>query len=173
MGRKWILSHRTNVMSEPGKADPAIYPKMRANALAMRNPKLAADPVYIVLMDWHVENGTASVLAGVDGTASIYLSSGGGFLGGGQRYPEVREAALRAVQIATESKPQFEAVRNTDLPPRGEVYFYIATNSGLSRATAYEARLIDRSDPLLELGAAMQEIVTQYRLKFPTWPSAK
>jgi hypothetical protein len=154
----------------PGKADPSIYPKMRAHALEMRNASLPVDAIYIVLMDWHVGGGTATVLAAADGTASIYLSSGGGFLGGGQRYPELNQAAKRAVQLTAESRSQFEAAQNTDLPPSGQVYFYLITNGGLHRATAYESKLKDGTDPLVALGTAMQEIVTQYRLNSPAKP---
>ena len=77
------------------------------------------------------------------------------------------------MQLASESKSHFDAVQNTDLPPSGQVYFYVITNNGESRATAYEARLKDGTDPLLRLGAAMQQIVTLYRLKFPGSPSTK
>ena len=43
--------------------------------------------VHAVLMDWNIGKAVASVLAVADGTASVYLSSGGGYLGGGQRSP--------------------------------------------------------------------------------------
>jgi hypothetical protein len=147
----------------PGKADPAIYPKLRAHALAMRLPNLPSDAVFAVLMDWHVGNGTATVLAAADGTSSIYLSSGGGFLGGGQRYPKMREAAQQAVQLATSSQSRFEATETTPLPPSGEVYFYISTSSGVRRAIGRDADMRSGTDPLLALGNTMQQIVTIYR----------
>lgn len=155
----------------PTKADPAIYPKMRANALAMRDPNLGSGAVSVVLMDWHVANGTASVLAASDGTASIYISSGGGFIGGGQRYPQLREAAQQVVHLATNLISQFAATKTTDLPPSGEVYFYVTTSSGVRRAVAKEANLRNGTDPLMALGNMMQHIVTLYRLTSPQ-PSA-
>ena len=69
-------------MKTPGKTDPAIYPRLRDKALKIRLPNLPPGSVHAVLMDWNVTNGTATVLAGAEGTASIYLSSGGGFIGG-------------------------------------------------------------------------------------------
>jgi hypothetical protein len=63
--------------AEP-KADPAIYPKLRSHALGIRLGGLAEGAVHAVLMDWHVNTGTVTVMAAADGTASLYLSSGCG-----------------------------------------------------------------------------------------------
>jgi hypothetical protein len=158
-------------MSATDKADPAIYQKMRTSALESRNTNVPSGAVYLVLMDWHVGNGTVSVLAAVDGTASIYFSSGGGFIGGGQKYPEIREAAVRAVQLATGLLSRFDATGKTRLPPSGAVNFYVTTFDGVRLATAEEADLSNGTDSLLPLGNAMQQIVTLYRLKFPQQPS--
>jgi hypothetical protein len=154
------------------KADPAIYPKMRAHALEMRLKNLASDAVQIVLMDWNITNGTATVLAAADGTASVYLSSGGGYLGGGQRYPEIRQAALHAIRLATDLFLNFAPAETFDLPARGEVFFYLTTNAGVRRAAAIEANLKAGTDPLSALGGVMQRIITEYRTNFPQ-PAAR
>ena len=118
-------------------------------------------------MDWNVSNGSATTFAAADGSASIYLSSGGGFIGGGQKYPAIRSAALHAVQIATSLFSQFKSIETIDLPPAGDVFFYLKTNNELRLAVAKDADLRAGTDPLGALGAMMQEIVTQYRLNSP------
>jgi len=153
---------------ETPKADPAIYPKLRERALETRLSNLADGAVHVVLMDWNVPNGTVTVMAAADGTASLYLSSGGGFIGGGQKFPEIREAALRAVEIAATMMPQFQPSESRDLPAAGTIYFYVTTNAGVRRAVAMEARLRTGDDPLGALGGAMQQIVTEYRRKYPS-----
>jgi hypothetical protein len=158
-------------MSTPDRADPTIYPKLRDSALKSRFPNLSHDAVHVVLMDWRVSNGMATVLAAVDGSASIYFDSGGGYIGGGQKFPEIREAALQAIQIATGLSSQFEKSETFDLPKRGNVYFYLTTNAGAYRAVATETKLSAGTDPLGSLGGIMQRIITEYRLKFPH-PSA-
>ena len=115
-------------------------------------------------MDSNLTNGTSSVLAGVDGSASIYLSSGGGFIGGGQKYPRIREAALHAIQLATSLESHFQKTETIDLPARGDIFFYLTTSTGVRRAIATEAKLSTGEDPLTALGGAMQKIVTLYRL---------
>ncbi len=154
-------------MDTPRKADPATYAMMRRHALEMRMARLAPGSVQSVLMDWHVDRGTVTVLAAMDGTASVYLSSGGGFIGGGQRYAQIREAALHAVSIATSHRSHFESTEMTALPALGDVTFYVVSFEGIGMAVASEARLRAGTDPLAALGGAMQRIVTEYRLRFP------
>ena len=155
------------------KADPAIYPKLRGHALEIRLGGIAEGAVHAVLMDWHVNTGTVTVMAAADGTASLYLSSGGGFIGGGQKFPEIREAALRAVQLATTLMPHFHATEALGLPAQGEIFFYRTTSAGVSRAVATEAKLREGTDPLGALGGAMQQIVTEYRKQYPGMGKAR
>jgi hypothetical protein len=149
------------------KADPAIYPTLRANAMQIRLPDVAAGDAHAVLMDWRVANGMATVMAAADGTASLYLSSGGGYIGGGQGHASIREAALRAVQVATKLLPLFVATEAIDFPASGEVFFFVTTNGGPRRAVAKEEKLRAGTDPLGALGGAMQQIITEYRMKYP------
>jgi len=140
---------------------------MRESALQWRPRNPADDHVHSVLMDWNVANGTATVLTSADGSASIYFSSGGGYIGGGQKYPEIREAALYAIQIATNLLSQFRKTETFDLPAEGEVFFYLSTNAGVHLAVVTDAKLRVGTDPLSPLGGIMQKIITEYRLKFP------
>ncbi len=160
-------------MSTPPKPNPAIYLKLRSNALQAPLPDLATDLVHVVLMDWHVGAGTASVLAASDGTASIYLSNGGGFLGGGQKSTTVHTLALKAVQLARIAAPLCEHTDTIDLPAAGEVFFYLRSNSGLRRGAATEAAMSSGKDPLVALGNAMQQIVSAYRAISSMQPSKK
>ncbi len=154
-------------MGTPQKADPAIYRKLRENALKPRPHDIANGGVHAVLMDWNVGNGTATVLAAADGSASIYLSSGGGYIGGGQKFPEIRDAALQGIQFATSLLSQFKRSETIDLPKNGEVFFYLTNNTGLHLAVANEAALKAGTDPLGSLGGIMQQIVSEYRVRFP------
>jgi hypothetical protein len=116
-----------------------------------------------VVMDWGVPTGTATVMALSDGSASIYLSSGGGYLGG-QKEESVRRAALEAIAITREYPSQMRKTSEYLLPVTGEVIFYLLTDSGSLTATEKEAELRNPAHPLAKLGNAMQGIVTQYRI---------
>ncbi len=150
-------------MANSGKADPAIYPKMRNLAFGWRFD-LPVGVVNTVLMDRFVSNGSFTVVATATGEASIYLSSGGGYLGGSLTYPAIHDAAIHAIQVANACLLLFQPAETTALPNPAEISFYATTSSGIQRAVAIEANFINKTDPLLILGSAMEEVVTQYRL---------
>jgi hypothetical protein len=150
-------------MDTPHKADPIVYSKLRENALRqVRLNSLSDDAIHLVLMDWNINDGMVTVLAAADGTASIYLSGGTGFIGGSQKYPEIRETALLAVRLAAELSSQFSAAEATALPSEGEVFFYATTNIGLRKSSATVSDLSSGTGPLAQLGAAMQQIIAHY-----------
>ena len=127
-------------------------------------PNVARGGVHVVLMDWHSDRGTVTVVAAADGSASLYLSTGGGYIGGSEKVPAIREAALHAVSLATGLRFHFERTDATPLPSLGDVTFYINTGARVSCAVVPEARLRASADPLAGLSGAMQRIVTEYRL---------
>jgi hypothetical protein len=150
----------------PAKADPTIYLKLRSGALQTRLPNLPPGSVHAVLMDWHVGAGTATVLAAADGTASIYLDSGGGFIGGSQTHPAIHAAALLAMQAANglvRFSTEIEATEAPPLPTPPDVYFYFVTAEGLRQGSATDVQLQTGGSPFVLLGYTMQRIVTEYR----------
>ena len=122
---------------------------------------------YAVVMDWNTGNGIATVVAVADGTASIYLSSGGGSIGGGQAHHEIRESALKAVSLAREAQPKMESVLAYPLPMPGEVMFYLVSDAGVYSSSAQAKDLAEGHDPLSPLGNEMQMIIARYRLLQP------
>jgi hypothetical protein len=119
---------------------------------------------FAVLMDWGIPAGTATVAAYADGTASIYLSSGGGYLGGGQSHESIRNAAVRTVEIASELKSLMQPTTTYPLPQRGQVSFYVRTDAGVLTATVQEDDLRSHRSPFYKLGDSAQTIITEYRL---------
>jgi len=116
-----------------------------------------------VLMDWGVQRGTATVVASSDGSASVYFSFGGGYIGGRGQEP-IRRAAQRAVEVAAGVQPLAHPTTAFPLPERGGVIFYLLTDSGVFSASTTEHDLNSTSHPLRKLGDAMQDVITQYRL---------
>jgi len=145
-------------------ADPSIYMGLREQALQFRLRNFDQNAVHAVLMDWFVGSGTATTVAIADGTASVYLSNGGGFIGGSQTNLAIREAAAQAIKLATSLEPAFTATGPTGLPKPGEVFFYLTTNAGIFVAKAAEDKLRAGTDKLTNLGNAMQAIITAYQM---------
>jgi hypothetical protein len=148
----------------------SVYLGLRNLALQSPPPKIEGASVakpgepFAVLMDWGIPAGTATVAAYADGTASIYLSSGGAYLGGGQSHESIRNAAMRTVEIASELKSLMQPTTAYPLPQRGQVTFYVRTDVGVLTATAPEDDLRSHRNPLYKLGDSAQTIITEYRL---------
>jgi hypothetical protein len=157
----------------PGRADPAIYPKLRAQALAIRLPGLAPDALHAVVMDWPAANGMTTVLAAADGTASIYLSSGGGFIGGSQGNPAIKAAALHAMRLAEYDHGGARSTVDTPLPTSSAVFFYFVYASGLLLNRVNEKTLRDGTSDMRPLGIAMQKIITEYRVSMKSPKAGK
>jgi hypothetical protein len=150
-----------------GRADPSMYMGLRD--LALHNspapPEAAMKPNerFAVIMDWGVTNGTATVAAFADGTASIYLSGGGGFLGGGQAHESIRNFAKQMVRIAGETMPLMQRTTSYPLPAQGQVTFYARTPTGIFTATTSEEELRTHRSRLSNLVDTAQAIITEYR----------
>jgi len=152
----------------PEAKDP--YLGLRDQALNLKREKIGL-PAYskltqpwAALMDWGLGSGTATVVAIADGTASVYLSSGGGSIGGGQSHESIRKAAQKMVAVAAEFQPQMRATNSHPLPQTGHVVFYVLTDAGVFTASASQEELSLHRHPFSKLGDAAQEIMTQYRL---------
>ena len=157
------------LFGKPKPSKQSVYEGLRMQILQGSPEELgisvAAGPrqPWGVVMDWRLESGSATVLALSDGNASVYLSSGGGSLGGGKSHEAIREGATNAVGIAARFQPTMRPATSYPLPDRNEVTFYLLTDAGVFTGTASARELSSHSHALSPLGDAMQEIITQYR----------
>ena len=165
----WAIRSRVQAGNKPAAAPKDVYVAMRNQMLQGSRAKFGlpatsgADDPWGIIMDWSVTNGTATVVALSDGTASVYLSGGGGFIGGIGQEP-IRKAAQNADVVAREFSPRMTATVVYPLPERGQVTFYALTDSGVLTATGLSRDMGAHRDPFSKLGDAMQEIITEYRL---------
>jgi hypothetical protein len=85
--------------------------------------------VYSVIMDWGIDTATATIVSYQTGDASMYLSSGGGVIGGGQ-HQNVSSAAKKFVNLAQTYLGKATKTETNSLPQQDEVKFYLLTNKG-------------------------------------------
>ncbi|MEJ1938304.1 hypothetical protein WDZ92_49550, partial [Nostoc sp. NIES-2111] len=85
--------------------------------------------VYGVIMDWEMGGAIATIIAYETGDASLYLSSGGGIIGGGQ-HEFVNKAAKKLITIAQTHLDKALKTEDIDLPASNHVRFYFLTNKG-------------------------------------------
>lgn len=86
--------------------------------------------VYGVIMDWEMGGATATTVSYHTGDASLYLSSGGAVIGGGQ-HENVNSAAKQFISIAQTFLDKATKTEITTLPTTDQVKFYLLTNNGI------------------------------------------
>jgi hypothetical protein len=162
----YLRSQANEAQSPPPKQ---VYRGLRDAALSTPRSRIGLPPAatpttpWGVVMDWTTTNGIATVVALSDGTASIYLSSGGGYIGGQSKAP-ISNAAKQAVLLAASCQPQAPSTTTFPLPEGKQVIFYLLTDKGVFTASGDEQELQNGTQQLSKLANAMQEIITQYRL---------
>lgn len=107
-------------------------------------------------------DAAATVVALGDGTASLYLSSGGGVIGGGP-HPSINRAARRLVELAGNHVSKMSPVSEFPLPSAGDVTFYVLTTNGVLQAHALEETLGGGTHPLSGLFFAGHDVITGLR----------
>lgn len=164
---EFLIKQGYSNMSEMDTRDNA-YEGLRNLALHVKGTVVGAaakDPEqpYGIVTDIGFPSGTATVVAMIDGTASVYLSSGGGYIGG-IGHQSIREAAIRAANAAHDVLHSLHQATHFPLPGPGLVSFRVLTARGVFVDTVREDSLEDPRAPLHRLYAAVQDVITQYRL---------
>ncbi|HXC57475.1 MAG TPA: hypothetical protein VNU97_19405 [Rhizomicrobium sp.] len=150
----------------------AMFHQLRDAALAMRADQLApseTEPAIGAVMDLSVGDGKFACVVGfLTGEASIYLSPGGGSIGGGA-HESVQKAAKAFVTAAVQALPLLRPATATPLPSSGMTDFYVITPRGLFTASENEDVLGNGRSNLSPLFYAGQNIIAAYR----EWEAAR
>ena len=172
LGAWWRLRSPSAVPATRRAADSVatVYRTMRGRVLESKPAEIGLDgfagleEAWAAVMEMGMNHGaTVTVASLVDGSASIYTSTGGGFIGGGSK-PAIRDAAVAFVSAAREVQPTLTASDDVALPRPGETVFYIRKGSQRYRAATATADLESGPHPLAPLWIAAQNVITQYRL---------
>ncbi len=119
--------------------------------------------VYGVIMDWGMSGATATVVSYLSGDASLYLSSGGGVIGGGQ-HPNVNSEAKKFVQLAQYYLSKSEKTEKTDLPEIDNVKFYLLTNKGKYLCQEKMSNFENSTSELLPLFEEGNKVLSELRI---------
>lgn len=128
---------------------------------------LAASPelptVWGLLMETGYPGGVATLVALADGTTSLYLSTGGGVIGGGE-HRQVAAATRRLLGIVERHLGQMPPSADTGLPAVGRVALRALTYQGRHGAEAAEDDLGYQRHPLWPVFHAAHDVITELRL---------
>lgn len=118
--------------------------------------------VYGVIMDWEMGGATATTVSYQTGDASLYLSSGGGVIGGGQ-HQIVNSAAKLFVSLAQTFLDKTTKTETTPLPSADEVRFYFLTNKGVFVGQEQMKNFENNSSAWLKLFEEGNNVLTELR----------
>jgi len=157
-------------VATPNADGPATYEALRSMALSVKPGDIGITPpakgVYGVVMDLDIDGSTATVVSFSSGDASIYLSTGGGMIGG-RSHKEVAAAANRFVDAAQAQLGLLKRTRTFPRPGPGRVIFYVLTATGVLTADGDESTLAESREPLSPLFIAGQDVITRLRQTHP------
>jgi len=118
---------------------------------------------WAILMERNFPGATVTLLSAANGDASVYFSTGGGFLGGiGQE--KVNAAAQRFVALAQHYTNRMHPTTSYPLPGAGKVSFYVRTPQNVLTVEVDEQALLDGSSEFAPLFAAGDDVITEFRL---------
>ncbi len=126
------------------------------------NLDLQGEAPYGVVVDWDMGNAIVTTVAFETGDASIYLSSGQGFIGG-SKHEAIVKAARNLVNSAAPYVGLAERAEGEALPSGGHVRFHLLTRNG---HYAHEERMTDieqGSSPWRPLFDLSQTVIGEYR----------
>lgn len=119
--------------------------------------------VFGVVMDWDLGDGTMTLITYQTGDASMYLSSGGGVIGGGQ-HENVSKASKEFVSMAQNYVDKSSKADTTTLPDKDCLKFYFLTNKGKFVAQETIDNIENKSSKWLDLFENANNVITELRL---------
>lgn len=142
------------------------YDKLRGQVLALRPEQVGAtkeDKVIAVVMETGYPEAVATLVSVIDGAASLYFSSGGGIIGGGQN-ERPKAASKKLIRMTGSFLKNMTKVGNSPLPRKGFTRFYVVTPDGLLTIEAKEDDLGEGRHALSPLFHAAHGLMTEIRL---------
>lgn len=126
------------------------------------SPESYPGTVWGVVMETGLESGFYTLVALADGSTSLYFSTGGGIIGGGEHEP-VREASRELLAVADRLASKAAPAADTAPPGAGFTRFFLLTFEGLRSYGAPEVELGEQRDPLSPLFHAAHAVIAQLR----------
>jgi hypothetical protein len=146
------------------------YNEMRKMAFSVTTKDLGIEipndsiKVYGIITDLAMDDGVATVVTFLTGDASIYLSSGGGFIGAGQ-HESVKKVTTEFVNdshlISFKGKP-FE---NPNLPEDGYASFYFLSNMSQTKISEKISKMENGESEFSELFFSLNKVISEIRIK--------
>lgn len=144
------------------------YEGLRNMAFSVTPEQLGLEPssdelhVYGIIMDWEMNGAIVTTVGFETGDASLYLSTGGGVIGGG-KHENVQHACKGLIALAQKHIDRTTSTSSTPLPVHQEVIFYFLTSQGKYSAKESMKNFEDRTSQWLPLFEEVNKVITGLR----------
>lgn len=145
------------------------------NYLALRNMAFSVTPeqlkllipierikVFGVIMDWDLGDGIVTLISYETGDASMYLSTGGGVIGGG-KYENVRAISKGFIAKAQYFLEKSFKTDTNPLPQKDYIKFYFLTNKGKFIAEEHMSNMENGSSNWLDFFEEGNKLISELR----------
>ncbi|MFN0179606.1 MAG: hypothetical protein ACKVZ0_12480 [Gemmatimonadales bacterium] len=159
----WLTGPSPAQRAKTAEAAKSLRMAVLSRELFKSQPATAPTEVRAVVHDLGIGQGTATLVAFADGSTSLYLIPGGGFIGAGA-HEAVKQAAARFREEAGRVSRSFAPLTDFPLLTGSQSAFYVVTDSA-----TYGSGVVDTGDllkggqDLSELARLAQAVITQIR----------
>lgn len=119
--------------------------------------------VWAAMMEWHVGTNVVSLVAVAEGSTSLYFSTGGGIIGGGE-HESVRAENRKLLAFVEKSLEMFVPMASPPPVLKAAVSFTVLTYDGIRGARDKEEQITRQKSPLWPVYYLGQEVITALRL---------
>lgn len=167
----YLTTRNRNSDNQQVKVDPNNNPYNNLRNMALGATldelqlKLSDDKteIYGVIMDWDLGEGTATLVSFLTGDASLYLSSGGGLIGGGG-HDNVIQATSNFIKKSENYLDRASLTETTPLPDKNGLTFYFLTNKGKYKATEQMQNIEREKSQWFDLFEEANKLITEIRI---------
>jgi hypothetical protein len=153
----------------PQKSGAEAMRELRLRALSAPAKEFGISPTkefprtYAVLIDFPIDQVTATIVSLSDGNASLYTTSTFGVIGGGA-HEKVKAAAAALIAAADKFHEEAKPTKTYPYPAQSKVRFYLVTFSGVRVLEAEMSAIESNQSKYSSLFWLGQEVLTQLRL---------
>ena len=166
-----VISSKSNTSEQiktvqEHKLDQNPYEDLRNQAFSVTKEQLELtddNKFFGLIMDWELGNAKMTLITFRTGDASMYLSSGGGVIGGGQ-HEKVRTAVGNYLNTAEKYFNSASQIEHSKLPATNTLNFYFLTTEGRFLTTESMDNIENESSGIYELFIEANNVITELRI---------
>tara|TARA_R110002073_G_scaffold14554_2_gene59371 strand:+ start:57274 stop:57846 length:573 start_codon:yes stop_codon:yes gene_type:complete len=151
------------------QTDQNPFTDMRNMAFSATSEQLGLEgikknAVYGIISEMDMNGATVTVVTFITGDTSLYLSSGGGFIGAGQ-HKSVQKVVKEYVGNGQKYIEKATKIEKADLPKKGMTNFNFLTENGIYSISKSLSELESGKSEFSNLFIELNEVISQIRLK--------